>query len=544
MDRDKAHRLRHERQRSRVLRRWVAAVTLLATGMFSAFVVATRRGRQVRAELARALRLEAVRSIGQQEYGRSLAYLAASLRQNPEDRATIVRTVSLLADQTFALPLAVRQPFHPMPRDRRYCPAEDDAPSWSGRRIDESDAISSDATRYAWQDRSRRGTYRASAQCGGRDTATFAPGFSDAPGTRWHAQFDDRGRWLAIMATRRNGTEVGLWSVADLAHPVPAIAPIAVPEAAGARLVVNGAQDTLRYMDVQDAGSEATADGGEPRTSTRWNVREGRYIPQWREAPAAWSRGLGSRGNVAALNAALSRQGWSVKGEPKDEAPLVLVSPEGREEPLDLAGWSNTWAMDATDDGRVLAIGGEDHALHLWRVDRRELTAGPPLPHDAAVWRAHLSAAGDLVVTATGSGGMETPQSIRVWDAVTGDLLAGPWPAIGQVEACAFVRGGAVVRCGVPSERAGGGWTVAEWPIGAPGVRADAAALAALAEAVGGWRLTSERALVLVPVARRVAVLDSLRRDHAGGRPTALREFVAWFLADRNTRHAADALPR
>ena len=121
-------------------------------------------------------------------------------------------------------------------------------------------------------------------------------------------------------------------------------------------------------------------------------------------------------------------------------------------------------------------------------------------------------------------------QTARVWDAATGQPESEPLRHAGSVRDAEFSASGDRV---VTASNDG---TARVWDVlsGAP---ADAAALASLAEAVGGSMVTLRGAAS--HAIDQMASLSRLRKETAGASGPGVAGFIRWFLADRAVRPAS-----
>lgn len=107
-ERDKAMQLRRARQRSRTLRRWLAAVALLAVLAIAGGLVASRERNRAEAEaaknkaaLVRTEYLNGVDRVRSGRYAEALAYFADTLRLDPAHRNAASSIFALLTQKTF-----------------------------------------------------------------------------------------------------------------------------------------------------------------------------------------------------------------------------------------------------------------------------------------------------------------------------------------------------------------------------------------------------------------------------------------------------------
>ncbi|MET0395998.1 MAG: TIR domain-containing protein [Longimicrobiaceae bacterium] len=530
-DRDQVHQLQLARRRTRVLRRWMFVVTAMGALAAGLGLVAEARRKEARTAQVRSVRSAAVRLIAQDESTRGLAYLAASLRLDPDDPRTIARTVTLLSERTFALPISDEKRYVQMPRDR------DIESRMTGAR-------SSDGTMEALDLRAEPGgekAYLVFSPTGKRPEARFPLPFEDPYGTEWRSQFDDRGNWLAILATSRSGTEARVWR-SDSAGLAPAIEPMRIAEQVGGRMVLSAPSGkgstpsavVLRTLEIQRDDRE--------NASTLWDLADGRYTPEWRESRSIPEAHLEERNDTAALRKRVAAIGWKLE-DSGDESPYQLVDPRGTGFHLGHDAYANTYAIDISDRVRIVATGGEDGVARIWRRNRSTVRPGPTMLHPEPVWLVRLSGDGRLLLTATGSPSDMVTSTVRLWDADTGELLAGPWATIGRARACTIAEDGSAVQCVVNAMPPHLPIGVAAWPIGGSRSREEVLELADLAEAVAGWRLTAEGGLVSVPTAERMAILERCRAVVQRADAGPLRRFVGWFLADRATRRSLFAAP-
>lgn len=524
LDRDKAHRLRQARKRARNLTIVSTIVVVLALVAVWLGIVADARRREVQVSLARAHRSEAVRLIEDGRSGRALAWLAASLRLNPRDTLTIARAVTLLSERTFAIPLPEGPPYMP----------KAPAPKVRGRVFD---ALSRDDS-VAAADLPNRGTFGIFRVSGDSPDTTFIPyPFEDLFGSSWHLEFDAMGRWAAIMATSPTGTEAGIWEVAPPGgRSLPVIEPFQAAEPMGGGMKLDaGLQPsgdrTLGKLHLQPVDSG---------TWLSWDVADGRYHALWSVLPPSGATVLERRDSTWVATV-VGRRGWRFQAS--GESRYVLVNRQGQNFPLEHGGRSTTYALDAVPGGDLVASGGRDKFARTWHLGGSTVRPGATMLHEDYVDVVRLSDDGTLLITATGSPSGTIVSTVRLWDARTGELLGGPWPTPGQSWACGFYRGNAEVRCVVRTEDAARPLQLAAWPIGGSRSPDEALALADLLEAVGGWKLTDERALESVPMAARLATIARVRGLAQAADASPLMTFASWFLADRASRGSPISTP-
>lgn len=516
-DRDKAYQLQLAKKRARTLKLWLTAVIILAlvASIFGYYSDLHRK--QVQSELARADRSEAIRLIAEDQSTKALAFLAASLRRDPHDYLTTVRTVTLLSERTFAIPLSVKD--------------------------SETGAQRSDNTMEAEVLTETRGvTLRVFSPTGKRKETRLTVPFENPWGTHWRSGFDDRGNWLAILATNRTGTDAKIWGLSNSLEPQPAIETIRMAEETGDRMfliavpepnsVPNSRLTKLRIQIAED-----------PKRNTLWDVADGRYGPVWVGYQTLEKINFEKLTGYSKVADILSKRGWKLE-ESGDESPFKLLNSEGKEFPLDHAAYTNTYSIDVSSGGGIIATGGEDKEARIWHVMDRSVRPGSTMVHPETVGLVRLSNDGKLLLTATGGPvDLEQPPKLRLWDTATGELLAGPWPTIGRVTDCFLSKNNSEVRCVVNTEETDKPYKLATWPIAGANSEAEVLALADLVEAVGGWSLTNERALVSLPLNDRLATIEHCRASTQNGRENMLRKFINWFLADRDVRHSQFEIP-
>lgn len=507
--RDRVYQQQLARQRRRARTRWVVGLMTLAAVAGVATKVAADRQDQLRVEAAQQDRSTAVRLIAQDQSGRALAFLAASLRRNPHDYVSVVRAVTLLHERSFAVPVRGSEEFFPMPRD-------------ADMRGRDTDARSSDNSVTATSlQQEGSSAYRIEHASGTPAPITLAVPFALPYGTNLRSEFDDRGQWLAILAANRNATDARIWFLGGGDGVRPAIEPLHMFEYAGDRMVVHAAPENdpphrllLRTLRIQR--------GDNPSASTLWDVAEGHYVPRW-------VRGSVSESDPATV---LSALGWKLEAA-GDVRPYALVRTRGGKRTLlQHAANTNTYAISASRAG-IIATGGEDQQARTWLLQGSTVRTGRTFEHPAAVGEVQLSDDGRLLLTATGSPSLTVVSEVRLWDTETGDLVAGPWPTPGYVRQCSISQDVAWIRCEAVTDS---GSVVATWPSGGSALEPDVMTLADLAEAVGGWKLTGEQALVGLPVEERIARIVRCRAAARSGTRSPVKNFVLWFLADRRNR--------
>jgi WD40 repeat protein len=307
----------------------------------------------------------------------------------------------------------------------------------------------------------------------------------------------------------------------------------------------------------------------DPKRNILWDVADGQYRPVWRGFRDLEEANLTGPADYAKVADGVSRIGWTLENS-GDESPFTLVNSEGEKFPLDHDAYTNTYSIDVSHGGGIIATGGEDKVARIWRLIGRAVRPGSIMLHHKSVGLVRLSDDGKLLLSATGGPNYRAqPSELRLWDTASGELLAGPWPTIGNAKECIFSNGSSVVRCVVTADGADTPYHMAAWPIGGPnsgseigsflirlaqellpggpafksGHYLEIFAMADLAEAIGGWRLTNERALVSLSLTDRLATIEHCRTLAQDGKASQLREFVHWFLADRGARRSPSELP-
>jgi len=223
------------------------------------------------------------------------------------------------------------------------------------------------------------------------------------------------------------------------------------------------------------------------------------------------------------------------------------------EDVLPYAEWS--------PDGRRVVSVSRDRTARVWDAETGQ-PATPPLQHDGFVTFAQFSPDGTRVATASGDGtariwdavsgrplteplrheppGVElarfspdgrwlltrTDGQARVWDAHTGLSITPPLrQGTGRLQAVFSADGRQVFTAG--TDGAVRAWPLPQAPLPVPGWLAD------LAEAVGGLRLTEERAFEAVPTTRLVELRQRLAASPA---EDDYGRWGRWFFADPATR--------
>ncbi len=163
------------------------------------------------------------------------------------------------------------------------------------------------------------------------------------------------------------------------------------------------------------------------------------------------------------------------------------------------------------EHGRHLLVVSDDTA-RLWDVETGE-PLGEPMRHEETISWAELSPDGRRVVTASGA-------TCQVWDAETGQPLGEPMRHGGPVKSASFSPDGQRIVTASADK------TARVWDV-PTGSLEDAAELASLAEAVGGFTVRDRGSLATVPdpIARRTELARQART-------TSFSPFLRWFLAD------------
>jgi WD40 repeat protein len=78
------------------------------------------------------------------------------------------------------------------------------------------------------------------------------------------------------------------------------------------------------------------------------------------------------------------------------------------------------WSVAFSQDGRRIVSGSHDNTIRVWDAETGEVVAGPLQGHTNSVRSVAFSQDGSRIVSCSGDA------TIRVWDAETGDVVAGP----------------------------------------------------------------------------------------------------------------------
>jgi hypothetical protein len=172
-----------------------------------------------------------------------------------------------------------------------------------------------------------------------------------------------------------------------------------------------------------------------------------------------------------------------------------------------------------SQDGKTVAVGGEDRTARVWAVATGR-PAGPPLRHDMPVRAVAFSPDGRLLATASGETTKDGPGNdaplksrgqARLWDAATGAPLGPPLSLPTDVSSVAFSPDGRSVLV-VPAN----GENAYLWAVPV-GVGGGVERLACWAQVLTGLELDEGNAPRPLD---RPALLERRRRlDELGGRP-------------------------
>jgi WD40 repeat protein/tetratricopeptide (TPR) repeat protein len=222
----------------------------------------------------------------------------------------------------------------------------------------------------------------------------------------------------------------------------------------GKRLLTGGQDGTVRLWDArtgQQAGEPLKHDG--PVTGARFSPDGGRVLSIARGAVHLWE--VATRAPVRTLRpphgsvhkAALRSDGLVILAECDDDAVRLWDADGGPAAPVLPLPWPGQ-ARLSRDGRHVLTLGGGERGARLWDVSLGQ----PPQPLDETSWYVEmprgawlrephyqgLSPDGRrLLVAANGT--------VRVWDAVTGERLAGPAAYRGRVSRATLSRDGRLV---------------------------------------------------------------------------------------------------
>jgi len=173
-------------------------------------------------------------------------------------------------------------------------------------------------------------------------------------------------------------------------------------------------------------------------------------------------------------------------------------------------------------NGRWVVTASADKTARVWEADTGAAVSDP-LVHTAQVVAAEFSADGRRVLTAS------SDRTARLWDASTGLPISEPFRHRQKVASVQFSPGGTRILTG-SADHSARIWEIVRAPVPAPKW------LLALAEAVGGQRITDKRIFENVPATRfpqlRRAAENSPNND-------IFASWARWFCMDRFFRPCA-----
>ena len=481
-------------RRGRVFRGLTFFFALLAISIALLAWIAEQRRQEVTKELSKASFAEATRITDLKKETEALPYLARALRIWAENEAARCRLTTLLSGGSFPVPISIE------PVSSGYTtPTED------------SDQGISEGSHY--RSRVKEGKIILETMDGSGRKTEFSHGLPNPYGTVYNAAFDSNSRYLLTTSQSRTGTFARIWST----HVESTGSPIS------GMFVAN-----LRTSDVAFIQNEMSEDWKgrtkfkmkidrpeEEANSTEeivWEVS----MEQAETIPVPVNLIYKNPNEATDDEVALVRLGWKLLPS-GDESPYKLANSAGNEFPLDHGGYANTYSIDISESGHLVATAGEDRMAKVWTVRRGLLAPGVILEHPRSVWSVHFSKSETMLLTATGSGGDTSDSEIRIWEVASGKLIGGPWAIKGDFDDADISLDGSYVWCRYYPEipmtgpDGAGTSTTVGWPLSAAKY-VTSGTLADLAEAVSGWRILDTGSAVMVPIFERIETLRSIKQ--------------------------------
>jgi WD40 repeat protein len=549
--RDKSMQLAKQRERLRILRRWLMAVAVLAVLATAGGLLAwvkqreateqSERRRLLLAEAARSDRLAAEDKLGTDEAPGAFAYLGRALSYDPSSALSAEKAVVALNGWRFPPPMAIYQGHANWVTSARF--------SADGERLV---TASGDKTARLWETRSGKLIGILEGHQNAVNTAEFSPdgrhivtASVDGTARVWDAQtgkvlanldghhitvhtaeFSSDGKRVLIASV--DGT-AQVWDVQSgkvlvtlKGHAGDVYTAKFSPD--GRRIVTASSDKDARVWDAQSGQTLAILKGHENTVGMAQFSPDGTRIvtASWDRTSRVWAAENGKplvtlKGHTNHVESAqFSPDGKWIVTASNDTTARLWDAQTGRERVAlnGHAGWVHSAWFSANGDRIVTA--SSDSTARIW-----DAATGQPLfdlsPHPGSVWYGEFSADGKLILTGDDAG------TARLWDGTTGLPLTG-WVKNGVSLKRTHLSPDGRWALSAAEDGSVRVWPLLYSPPPAPGW------LPELAEALAGRRLRDDGTLQQVPPERWFALNKSLG---ASTSDDLYARWAKWFFVER-----------